>query len=141
MLVVVETPKWSFIKFEHRKEGFTRAFISPLPTPFNYGYIEGTLGEDGAPVDVIVLGETLRTGERLDMGLIGKVRFIDDSKRDDKYITSIDGRRREKTIHIFFRIYAIAKVIMGLVLYRRWTHSRFQGIEWFQEEIDSIALD
>jgi inorganic pyrophosphatase len=141
MVLVVETPKWNFIKIEHSIEGFKRAFISPLPTPFNYGYIEGTLGEDGAPVDVIILGERKKTGERLDLGLIGKVRFVDDNKRDDKYIASINEARQEIAINIFFRVYAIAKVVLGLILYRRWTRNRFKGIEWFQETIHSIDSD
>ncbi len=133
MQVVIETSKWSFRKRVKTEQGFKTAFLSPIPTPFNYGFIEGTLGEDLAPLDVIVLGPRLESGTRLNLGIIGKVNFIDDSQRDDKYIATIDGRRHEKAIKVFFTLYAVTKILLGLILEQRLTKNSFTGVEWFEE--------
>lgn len=136
MKIVIETPKWSFRKFEKTEDGFKLVFSSPIPAPFNYGYIDGTIGEDGAPLDVIVLGRKLDIGTVLDIGIIGRVDFIDDSIEDDKYIATLDGRKHETAIHLFFTLYAIAKIFLGLIIYRRWTTNRFNGVEWFEKEME-----
>ena len=132
MQIVVETPRWSFIKIEKTVKGFKKAFYSPIPTPFNYGFIEDTRGMDGMPMDVIILGKRLDTGTRLDAGLIGRVRFLDDGIRDDKYIATLDKKNHELAIRLFFTFYSIAKVLLGFYLHRRWTNNRFEGIEWFK---------
>jgi len=142
MLVVVETSKWSFTKLEYTGDGYKRSLTSPIPTPFNYGFIEGTLGEDGMPLDVVILGEKLSTGSKLDLSIIGKVGFIDDSKKDDKFIATLDGERHEMAIRIFFTVYSLSKLIMGFFKLRRWTKNKFKGIEWFEAEVsDFKALD
>lgn len=56
MKIVIETPKYSFWKYQKTDKGYERAFFSPLPTIFNYGFIEGTTGPDGMEEDVVVLG-------------------------------------------------------------------------------------
>ncbi len=138
MQIVIETSKWSFRKLVKTEDGFKPAFISPIPTPFNYGYIEDTLGEDGAPLDVIVLGPRHDSGERLDLSIIGRVNFIDDSRIDDKYIATLDGRRHEIAIKVFFTFYVISKFFLGLILQRKWTKNSFTGVEWF-EEVNSAS--
>jgi inorganic pyrophosphatase len=140
MKIVIETPKWSFRKIEKTEDGFKLAFISPIPTPFNYGFIEGTLGEDGAPLDVIVLGRRVDSWTHLNLGIIGRVDFIDDGKGDDKYIATLDGKKHETAILLFFTLYTVAKFFLGLILYRSWTTNRFNGVEWFGKEKEVLAL-
>jgi inorganic pyrophosphatase len=86
--IVVETQKWGFKKIEKTKEGYKLAFLSPIPAPFNYGYIPKTQGDDGMTLDAIVLGGRVPMGAKLDVGIIGRVRFIDDGKTDDKFIAT-----------------------------------------------------
>jgi inorganic pyrophosphatase len=136
--IIVETPKWSFKKIEKTGNGFERAFFSPIPTPFNYGFIEKTVGGDKMPLDVIVLGERLKSDSTLDLCLIGRVNFIDDDRRDDKYIATLDGSRRKRVIWLFFTLYALAKLFLGILRHGRLTKNRFIGVEWFEKEIEAI---
>ncbi len=57
--VVIEIPKDSYIKYEIDKETgmlfVDRILYTSMIYPFNYGFIPGTLEEDGDPVDVLVL--------------------------------------------------------------------------------------
>ncbi len=138
MLVVIETPKWSFTKLEEVEGSFKKAFLSPLPTPFNYGYIKGTLGKDGSPLDIIVLGERLDVGSEIDVEVIGKVRFIDNSLEDDKYIATLDGRRHSFGIMLFFRFYAFSKLIRNFLSHRRLSTNRYRGIVWFKESVNEV---
>jgi inorganic pyrophosphatase len=59
--VFIEIPKGSNVKYELDKESgviFVDRFSSTsMFYPANYGYVPGTLSEDGDPVDVLVLSE------------------------------------------------------------------------------------
>jgi len=139
MQIVIETSKWSFRKRVKTEQGFETAFLSPIPTPFNYGFIEDTEGEDGAPLDIVVLGPKLDTGTRPNLGIIGRVKFIDDSKEDDKYIATTDGHHHETAIKIFFTLYAFSKLILGLIHQRQITKNSFNGVEWYETEVKSAS--
>jgi len=135
MRIVVETPKWSFRKIVCEGGEYKPVFISPIPTPFNYGLIEGSKGDDGMPLDVIIMGPRLDTGTAVDEAVIGRVGFIDDGRRDDKYIVSLDGKRHSTQIQLFFTFYSFAKLFIGLANHRRLTQNRYTGMEWFEEEL------
>src|SRR5687767_2473398 len=57
--VIVETPKGSRNKFKFDEESGCFILGSVLPAgytfPFDFGYVPGTLAEDGDPVDVLLL--------------------------------------------------------------------------------------
>ncbi len=57
--VVVEIPMGSSVKYEFDKKACVvrvdRFLYTAMYYPFNYGFIPGTLEEDGDPVDVLVL--------------------------------------------------------------------------------------
>lgn len=59
ILVFVEIPKGSVQKFEFdEKEGrikLDRTLYGPMRFPFEYGFIKGTRGEDGDPLDCVLL--------------------------------------------------------------------------------------
>jgi inorganic pyrophosphatase len=59
--IVVETPKGSRNKYEmdHRinRIRLDRCLFTATAYPFDYGYVDGTLAEDGEPLDAMVLGE------------------------------------------------------------------------------------
>jgi inorganic pyrophosphatase len=59
LLVVVETPKSSRNKYNYVPEGGYLELATVLPEgmtfPFDFGFIPSTLGEDGDPLDVLVL--------------------------------------------------------------------------------------
>lgn len=105
---VIEVPRGGFVK---RGEGGRVAMISPVPCPLTYGFIPHTLGGDGDPFDVVVLGRAHPRGATVRVRLVGAVRFID-AGRDDIKLIGVDAS--EPTVHrapilAFFHLYAFAK--------------------------------
>lgn len=109
--IVIEVPRFSFVK-----RGPTGAvdFLSPFPSPFNYGSIPDTLAADGEPRDVLLLGPRLPRGCRTEANVLGVVRFLDAGVPDPKVVAGRRlGRRDRSTIDAFFRLYALAKQCTG----------------------------
>lgn len=112
MEIVIETPKWSFVKYRFVDGMFVKSLRSPFPTIFNYGFIVGSVGGDGAPKDVIVLGEKMKQGDRTNSSIAGYVKFLDMDKQDDKAISKPSGKLTfydRLKINIFFSFYSIFK--------------------------------
>ena len=114
--VVIDVPRGSFIK---RSDDGSVDFVSPLPSPFNYGHVPDTLAEDGEGLDAVVLGPRLARGSESSVVVRGRVGFVDAGMEDPKLICapaplSASERRR---VEGFFRRYARAK---------RWIN-RFRG--------------
>jgi inorganic pyrophosphatase len=59
--VVIETPKGSCIKYAYDAEcglfALKRALPQGFAFPFNFGFVPSTLGEDGDPLDILILNE------------------------------------------------------------------------------------
>ncbi|HJL17173.1 MAG TPA: inorganic diphosphatase [Sandaracinaceae bacterium LLY-WYZ-13_1] len=120
--VVIEVPRLSFVK--RRPDGAVH-FVSPLPTPFNYGSVVGTLGADGDPLDVLLLGPRLRRGTRRRARVLGIVDFEDGGLPDPKIVVgeALSPWDRAR-VTAFFRVYARAKRWLdragGGAAYRGW---------------------
>ena len=74
--VIIETPKGRRNKFDYDPEFqlFTLGGLLPegLAFPYDFGFVPSTLGEDGDPLDVLVLmDEPAHVGCMLDVRLIG----------------------------------------------------------------------
>ena len=115
--VLIEVPKGGFVKRELDERGGTRIdFISPVPCPFNYGCVPEWPGQDGDPMDVVVLGPRLKGGQRYERSVVAIVRFWDAGKVDDKLVASdgpmTPGQRRALTR--FFRVYALARGVLNM---------------------------
>ena len=129
MRIIIETPKYSFWKYCRTEKGYKRAFFSPLPIIFNYGFIEGTLSPDGMEEDVVVLGPRLSRGSTLEReSFDGIVRFLDNSIRDDKKVIYLSGFYSPLLIAFYFRLYALFKVCLYAFQERKITICRFEGI-------------
>ncbi len=129
MKIVIETPKYSFLKYRKTERGYEIAFFSPIPTIFNYGFIEGTTGPDGMEEDVVVLGPRLQRGSTLDReDFDGIVLFLDNSIRDDKRLVYISGFRSPILLSFYFRLYALFKIFLYAFRERKLTKCRFEGI-------------
>ena len=128
----VEVSRGDFAK---RRPDGTVDFISPLPSPFSYGSVEGRMAPDGDPEDALVVGSSPKRGEVLTLRIYGRVRFIDAGVEDHKWIcgerppTSLDLRRIER----FFSWYAWAK---RLLYWGRRVKggAQFQGVENFHPQ-------
>ncbi|MCD6300772.1 MAG: inorganic diphosphatase [Staphylothermus sp.] len=89
--VVIEIPMGSNIKYEIDKETglifVDRILFTAMYYPFNYGFIPGTLEEDGDPVDVLVLGyDKLHPGVVIKARPIGVLETEDEKGRDAKIV-------------------------------------------------------
>ncbi|MBN2798342.1 MAG: inorganic diphosphatase [Deltaproteobacteria bacterium] len=125
VFITVEVPRGALLK----RDGAGRIdLVSPLPAPFNYGSVPGTLAEDGEPLDALLLGPPLPRGHRGAYPVWAVVRFTDDGLVDDKLVcglaapTTADRRRVER----FFAIYAPLKRALHLLRGARGA-TRFGG--------------
>ena len=88
---VVEIAKGSTLKIEYRKATATfeidRVEPDIFAKPTNYGFIPGTLDEDGDELDtLIVINQPLPTGVYLKAKIIGVLNFEDDGEMDHKIV-------------------------------------------------------
>lgn len=89
--VVVEIPRGSSNKIEYNPElgvfVLDRVLYSPLYYPCEYGFIPGTLFEDGDPLDILVLAtQPTFTGCVLPTRPVGVLKMGDDKGQDDKIL-------------------------------------------------------
>lgn len=88
---VVEIPEGSRLKVEwdRKRAAFTLDRVEPriFAKPCNYGFIPGTLDEDGDELDTLIIcPEPLATGVWLEAKVIGVLKFEDDGEVDDKVV-------------------------------------------------------
>lgn len=112
--VTIEIPRGSFLK---RGSTGNLDFISPLPCPFNYGSIPAFIGLDGDLLDAVVLGPRLPFGAKVKVHTWGAITMIDHGLYDDKLICSYSPIPpwKKRLIHLFFMIYAKAKILLNLI--------------------------
>jgi inorganic pyrophosphatase len=90
--VLIEIPKGSRNKYEiDYKTGrmrLDRTLFTSTQYPADYGYIEGTLGEDGDALDALVIlqGDPLFPGVLVRCRAIGMFRMTDEKGGDDKVL-------------------------------------------------------
>lgn len=85
--VVIETPKGSRNKYAYDKEVKAFRLTKLLPVgvmfPFDFGYIPHTKGEDGDPIDVLVMmEEAAYPGCVVECRLIGAIKAKQSEKED-----------------------------------------------------------
>ncbi len=88
---VVEIPKGSMLKVEYNRDKGTfeldRVEPEIFAKPTNYGFIPGTLDEDGDELDTLIMcPETLPLGVVVEARIIGVLNFEDDGEMDHKII-------------------------------------------------------
>ncbi len=88
---VVEIPEGSRLKVEWDREhaAFKLDRVEPqiFAKPCNYGFIPGTLDEDGDELDTLIIcPEPLAVGVWLEAKVIGVMKFVDDGEVDDKIV-------------------------------------------------------
>ncbi|MBS1753500.1 MAG: inorganic diphosphatase [Ferruginibacter sp.] len=88
---LIEIPKGSHAKYEvDKKTGLLkldRVIYSSFHYPVNYGFIPQTLGQDGDPLDILVIcSESITPLCLVEATVIGNMQMIDNGERDDKII-------------------------------------------------------
>ncbi len=121
--VVVEIPMGSSVKYEFDKDAcmpkVDRFLYTSMYYPFNYGFIPGTLEEDGDPVDILVISrEPVVPGSIIEAkpvavlvmedeeGIDNKIVAVPKAKLDPYYadwndVTDLPEPLKEKIKHFF----------------------------------------
>lgn len=89
--VFVEIPKDGNIKYELDKDSgmimVDRFLYTAMSYPFNYGFVPGTLADDGDPIDVLVLSEfPVVPGVVMPSQIIGMLEMEDEAGMDTKLL-------------------------------------------------------
>ena len=87
----IEIPMGSDIKYEYDLENdvlkVDRFLYTSMVYPTNYGFIPGTLGKDGDPLDVMVMSEKpLASGTYIEVVPVGVLKMEDEEGIDNKII-------------------------------------------------------
>jgi inorganic pyrophosphatase len=90
-VVFVEIPSGSRNKYEYdEKLGgivLDRRLFTSMSYPADYGYLEGTLAEDGDPLDALVLvGDPTFPGCHIRVRIVGVFHMEDEKGPDDKVL-------------------------------------------------------
>ena len=96
--VTIEIPKGSRNKYELDHETgkiyLDRYLFTPMAYPLDYGFIDGTLGEDGDPLDaLVILPEPVLPGVIMPARVLGVFKMTDEAGGDDKLLCVIDDPR------------------------------------------------
>ena len=96
--VTIEIPKGSRNKYELDHETgkiyLDRYLCTPMAYPLDYGFIDGTLGEDGDPLDaLVILPEPVLPGVIVPARVLGVFKMTDEAGGDDKLLCVIDDPR------------------------------------------------
>lgn len=88
---LIEIPQGSRCKYEIDKPTgllkLDRVIYSSFHYPINYGFIPRTLGEDGDPLDILVMcSESVHPLCLVDAKVIGNMQMVDTGVMDDKII-------------------------------------------------------
>jgi inorganic pyrophosphatase len=108
--MIVEIPKNSNNKYEYdTKLGvfrLDRTLYSPMHYPGDYGFVCGTMAEDGDPIDVIVTAdEATFTGCMLEVRPVGLLEMTDEKGPDEKILAVLERNPRYDQIHTVDQIF------------------------------------
>ena len=89
--MIVEIPRNSSNKYEYDNHlglfRLDRALYSPMHYPGDYGFIPGTLGDDGDPLDILALvDEPSYPGVLLAVRPVGMLEMMDQQQPDQKIL-------------------------------------------------------
>ena len=108
--MIVEIPLNSSNKYEYDgKLGvfrLDRALYSPMHYPGDYGFIPGTLAEDGDPMDVLALVQAPSfPGVMIEVRPVGILNMVDQDERDQKVVAVPNRNPRYDEIHTVDQIF------------------------------------
>ncbi len=112
--MLIEVSRWGVLKRELHGTGRVE-YISPVPSPFNYGHVPGLPGRDGDPLDAVVLGPRLKVGTVVERPVQAIVRFYDAGQPDDKLVCAQGplSPSQRALVSGFFRVYVHARRLLN----------------------------
>ncbi len=107
---VIEIPRDGITKYEYDKQlhvfRLDRNLYSPVHYPGDYGFIPSTLGDDGDPLDVLVLVDTPSfPGCLQEVRPIGVLDMLDQGQGDEKILCVGVANPRYKDVNDYSEIY------------------------------------
>ena len=107
---IIEIPKNSVNKYEYDSElglfRLDRALYSPMHYPGDYGFIPGTLADDGDPLDIMVLvDEPSFTGCMMEARPVGLLLMVDGKENDEKVLAVPTRNPRFDSIHTIDQVF------------------------------------
>jgi len=151
-VAVVEIPKGSKKKYELDKENgliiLDRVLYTSTHYPANYGFIPRSFGDDGDPLDVLVLcSEALEPLTLVRCYPIGYISMLDGGKNDEKIIAipfsdptyNIYKDISELPPHIFDEMrhfFSVYKALEGKEAVAKDVNDRESAIKVIQDSLD-----
>ncbi|HMJ63380.1 MAG TPA: inorganic diphosphatase [Bryobacteraceae bacterium] len=107
---IIEIPKNSVNKYEYDSTldlfRLDRALYSPMHYPGDYGFIPGTLADDGDPLDIMVLvDEPSFTGCMMEARPVGLLHMVDGKENDQKVLAVPTRNPRYDSIHTIDQVF------------------------------------
>ena len=101
--VTIEIPKGTKNKYEMDHDTgrirLDRTLFTSTQYPNDYGFIEGTLGQDGDPLDaMVILQEPTFPGALIECRAIGMFRMTDEKGGDDKVLCIATADQRQANV-------------------------------------------
>ena len=136
--VTVEIPKGQKNKYEVDHESgrirLDRTLFTSTQYPADYGYIEGTLGQDGDPLDALVLvSEPTFPGCLIKCRAIAMFRMTDEAGGDDKVVCvpASDHRRDHLRDLSDIRYYLVTEIEHFFTVYKDLEPGKsVEGANW-----------
>jgi inorganic pyrophosphatase len=108
--MIVEIPKSSSNKYEYDGElglfRLDRALYSPMHYPGDYGFVPGTVSDDGDPLDILTLvDQPSFPGVLIAVRPVGLLDMIDQNKPDQKILAVPNRNPRFDQIHTIDQVF------------------------------------
>jgi inorganic pyrophosphatase len=135
--MIVEIPKNSSNKYEYDGNlgvfRLDRALYSPLHYPGDYGFVPGTLADDGDPLDVLVLvDEASFPGVLLHVRPVGMLEMVDQNEPDQKILAVPNRNPRFDQIHTIDQVFPhnLREIEHFFAIYKELENKRTEMRGW-----------
>ena len=104
------------MKYEYDKDAvclrLNRILHNSNVFPYNYGYIPGTLSDDGDPLDIIILCDyPIQPGAMVSCKILGGIMTTDESGGDHKILAVLSDKCDPKSTHFTANPYTLWNII------------------------------
>jgi inorganic pyrophosphatase len=137
----VEIPKGSSCKYELDKETgvliLDRILYTATHYPMSYGFIPRTLGDDGDPLDIVILcNEPIISGSLVRCFPIGVINMMDDGEGDEKIVAIPFG---DPTFNKFTDVSELPKHRFSEISHFFSIYKELEGKETVVDEVEGAS--